>query len=371
MTAAVEPRADIPALTGIRGIAAWAVVLYHIRLSLAWTLPDEAVAMLGKGYLAVDLFFMLSGFVLWLNYSDKLRREGFRAFPGFIGRRIARIWPLHIATLAGAVLFASAAFALGKPVAEPWNHLPLHILLIHNWGFTSVLGWNTPSWSISGEFAAYLLFPLLALATDWRRFRPAMLVFLLVLLAYLLHEAMAAGGATLLDHDIPRLGIFRALIGFAMGTILCALWLQWRDGRRRALKVAGALLLLYLALTARWAPETAVAPPALAGLLFLVALTADARGNPLASRPIHYLGTISYSTYLVHMLLFGLFKIVFVEEALRMSLAEAGLFLLLTFLASVVLFQRIERPAQRALNRVWDRGLKLRPAPRPAAEPGG
>src|SRR5690606_30640729 len=69
--APTPPRLD--ALTGIRGIAAWLVVFYHVRFSFLTLFPPEAISALGKGYLAVDLFFVLSGFVLWFNYGEKLR----------------------------------------------------------------------------------------------------------------------------------------------------------------------------------------------------------------------------------------------------------------------------------------------------------
>jgi peptidoglycan/LPS O-acetylase OafA/YrhL len=52
MNAAVEPKANLPALTGIRGIAAWFVVLYHIRGSMAWQVPAELTSVLAKGYLS-------------------------------------------------------------------------------------------------------------------------------------------------------------------------------------------------------------------------------------------------------------------------------------------------------------------------------
>jgi len=151
-----EFRADLPALTGIRGVAAWFVVLFHVRIGASAQLPAWLIGIFAKGYLAVDLFFMLSGFVLWLNYSESLRSKGAASVPRFFGRRIARIWPLH-----AAILCATAAFALllqlsghGDPIHYPWSDLPLHLLLIQNWGFSNSLTWNDPAWSISCEFAA-------------------------------------------------------------------------------------------------------------------------------------------------------------------------------------------------------------------------
>lgn len=361
--APADPRADLPALTGIRGLAAWFVVLYHIRLGAAPHLPDWADFVLSKGYLAVDLFFMLSGFVLWLNYSDRLRRDGLKAVPKYLGRRVARVWPLHLFMLAAMVIFASVVAVTGElnPVHYPWAELPLHVLLVHNWGFTSGLTWNDPSWSISGEAAAYLLLPLLVLAVDWRRFSPAWAVAALLLLAFLLSAIMGWNGATLLGDDIPRFGLLRAVIEFIMGTIVCALWQIWCARPRRAAGlaatlVAGALFLGF----ATAAPETLVVPTFLAGLLLALALTADRPGNPLAARPIFYLGEISYSTYLVHFLLYILFKILFVADPANVSLPLILLFLLLTLAASMALYHGVERPAQRLLNRLFDRRLARR-----------
>lgn len=363
--APADPRADLPALTGIRGLAAWFVVLYHIRLGAAPHLPGWADFTLSKGYLAVDLFFMLSGFVLWLNYSDRLRRDGLKAVPKYLGRRAARVWPLHLFMLAAMVIFASAVTASGElnRVHYPWAELPLHVLLIHNWGFTSGLTWNDPSWSISGEAAAYLLLPLLVLAADRRRLSPAWAIAGLLLLAVGISAIMAWNGAFLLGDDIPRFGLLRAVTEFTMGTIVCALWRRWRATPLRAAGLAGGLVagavLLGLATAA---PETLVVPTFLAGLLLALALTAGRPGNPLASRPIHYLGEISYSTYLVHFLLYILFKIAFVDDPANVSPPLIGLFLLLTLAASAALYHGVERPAQRALNRLFDRRRSRAPA---------
>ncbi len=363
--APAEPRADLPALTGIRGLAAWFVVLYHIRVGALSYLPAEASFVLSKGYLAVDLFFMLSGFVLWLNYADRLRRDGFEAVPKYLARRVARVWPLHLFILELTMIYAALVAAVSElnTAHYPWGELPLHFLLVHNWGFTDALTWNDPSWSISGEAAAYLLFPLIVLAADWRRLSPAWAIAALLLLAGLLSAVMGWNGAFILDRDIPRFGLLRAVTEFSMGTIVCALWRRWCRAPRLAAALAGALVAAALLLGfAAGAPETLVVPLFLAGLLLALALTADRPANPLAARPVHYLGDISYSTYLVHFLLYILFKILFVDDPANVPPILIGFFLLLTLVASVALYHGVERPAQRLLNRTFDRRFSRRAA---------
>ena len=277
---------------------------------------------------------------------------------------MARVWPLHLFILALTVAYAAAVAATGElnTAHYPWAELPLHVLLIHNWGFTGGLTWNDPSWSISGEAAAYLLFPLIVLALDWRRLSPVFAIAALLLLAALLAAVMGWNGAFILDRDIPRFGLLRAVTEFTMGTIVCALWQRWCSRPGLAAAIAGALAAaaILLGFTAG-APETLVVPLFLTGLLLALALTAGRAGNPLAARPVQYLGEISYSTYLVHFLLYIVFKIAFVDDPANVPPALAGLFLLITFLASVALYHGVEKPAQRALNRLFDRRLERRP----------
>jgi len=357
MTAAIEPRANLPALTGIRGVAAWFVVLFHVRVGMQHALPAPVLAVLGKGYLAVDLFFMLSGFVLWLNYADRLRSHGPAWAPTFLARRLARIWPLHIVMLGCTVAFALMLELTGhaSPDHYPWAQLPLHMLLAQNWGFTDRLTWNDPAWSISCEFAAYLLFPLLVTAVDWRRLPSAALVLLAGLFALTLHLIFVAAGAPTLGSAVPHFGLARALAEFAIGTILCALWQRWHARPQTPLLAsAGVLAALTAAALSGLLAETLAVPLIFAALLLGVSLCGGHPANPLGWRPIHYLGEISYATYLAHFLLYILFKLAFVDDASRVPLALIALFLLLVLAASVALHHGIERPAQRALNRTID-----------------
>lgn len=360
-------RVDLAALTGARGLAAWFVVLYHIRPGLSGAADPWLMAVLGKGYLAVDFFFMLSGFVLWMTYGDRLRSHGWRAVPQFLGRRVARILPLHLFILACAVAFALLLDGAGKrdPAQYPWEQLPLHILLLQNWGFTNALSWNDPAWSISCEWAAYLLFPLLTLAADWRRLPSVLLVAIIVAAGATLHLLMASNGAATLGRDIPRFGLPRALVEFVIGTIVCALWQRWHDqpGTPAIAAFITAAMLFALSATGA-AAETLGVPLLFAALLLGLALTASSASNPLASRPLVYLGEISYATYLVHFLLYVAFKLLFVTDLFAVPHPTLVGFLLLTLVVSALLHRLLELPAQAALRRVFERVPKERcPAP--------
>ncbi len=113
-------RAELRALTSARGVAAWWVVLYHLRGALAAP-PLKVEAVLAKGYLAVDFFFLLSGFVLALRHGERLRGGGIAVVPDFLRRRVARIWPLHAVLLGFALLLLvlAASVALHRLVERP------------------------------------------------------------------------------------------------------------------------------------------------------------------------------------------------------------------------------------------------------------
>jgi peptidoglycan/LPS O-acetylase OafA/YrhL len=339
---------ELRALTSVRGLAAWLVVLFHIRRSIAG-LPEAAMAVLAKGYLAVDFFFLLSGFVIWLSYADRLGTAGLAAVPDFLRRRVARIWPLHGFMLGCALALALAMRASGRETPHfPLAELPLHLLLLQNWGFTGALTWNDPAWSISCELAAYLLFPLLALSIDWRRVPSPAVIGAIAALIVLLHAVFARDGALQLGQDIPRLGVIRCVLEFAAGTATAALWLRWRGGRALPAALLGALMLA--GWLAGMVPETLAVPAGFAVLLLALALSAGRKGNPLEGRALHWLGEISYATYLGHYLLWFAFKLVLVEDAHAVPWPLIGLYLALVLASSAALYVWVERPAQRWIN---------------------
>ena len=340
---------ELRGLTGARGVAAWWVVLYHLRLHVA--APGWAEAAMARGYLAVDFFFLLSGFVIWLVHAEQVAAQGWRAVPGFWWRRVARIWPLHLLMLGVAVVLAVALQATGRgdPARFGWSALPAHLLLLQIWTATPTV-WNTPAWSISAELAAYLLFPLLAMAIDWRRWRSTGVLLAGASLFAAVAAAMHVGGLTSLAQAIPRWGAVRCVAEFTAGTGVAALWLRWRD--RPAMPAMSAIVLFVSAIAA-WCSGVAGEPFAVllafAALLLALALYANHKLNPLAGRAAHWLGEMSFATYLAHSLLWKLFTLVAVQyEPVPGPLV--ALYLLLVLLASALLHARVERPAQRWLH---------------------
>ncbi len=345
-------RPELRPLTSVRGIFAWMVVLYHIRLACLGWMPIGLIHVLAKGYLAVDFFFLLSGFVIWLNYGERLRAPG--AIPDFLVRRLARVWPLHAVMLAFGAALALALLATGRQAAHfPFALLPLHLAMMQDWGWSNALLWNDPAWSISGEWGAYLLTPLVVLVLPRRRL-PTPLLLIAAAVPLLALFALLIAGHGGLGYSISEFGLLRCLAEFSCGTMLSELWRRWRGDRRIELGcwMAG------IAMLAAWGagvPETLALPFAFAALLLALALGAERPRHPLAGRWIHWLGEISYATYLSHFLLFFAFKLAFVRDEFDAPPASIAAYLLLVLVASALLYHGVERPAQRAILAAWKR----------------
>lgn len=351
MTVAQQDQPRLGALTGIRGIAAWLVVFYHVRHSTHQIVPQAVIDLFAKGYLAVDLFFVLSGFVLWFTYGERLHEGGrAQAWP-FLWRRFARVWPLHAFIMLVFVALAVALALTGKANPRyPFAELPLHFLLIQNWGLTDHLRWNDPAWSISTEFAAYLLFPLIALAVRWDRLGASALLAIAAGLCAAVAVLFAAAGAQTLGEHIPQIGVWRCLGGFCLGVVASLLWRKWRDTPRAAGLAFAASMAILVGGLALDLPETAFVPAMFFTGILALALDRGAVSRLLSGRVAIYLGEISYSTYLSHFLLWILFKMAFVGPDLQIGWAGLAGYVALVAAASVALYHGVEKPAQAWLN---------------------
>lgn len=299
--------ATMPALTSMRFVAAaWVLLLHYSR----W-LPhdDREVPIVAQGGMAVDFFFMLSGFVL----SHAHRRAvaaGTLDVRDFLVRRLARIYPMHAVTMAfyAAMVAASALLAVPLPNPERYGawQLLVNVTLLQALQLHDAGAWNYPSWSIGAEWVAYLAFPLIASplligpTIAGRRPTPGAVAVAGAALVVATHAASPVlFGVGMFDLH-SNFGWARILPEFMLGMALYA----W--GRRAPLAVLAdplavpALLLVVVALA--WFDLRLAMLVPLAALILAGAEMARSGGAGLLSSPrFVHAGNISYALYMVHL----------------------------------------------------------------------
>ena len=177
----------IPNLTPLRGFAALMVVVYHFEELVAMIVRPETSMIIRKGYLMVDLFFVMSGFVMLHVYGSSFGKAiSWLAFTRFIKARFARLYPLHLFTLLLPIAFFYGTHQPPSPIENP-AAIPTHLLLLQSFGIHNIFTWNVPSWSISAEWWAYMLFPLLAFLLGKNK---KLTTFSMVLLAAVLYVSV-------------------------------------------------------------------------------------------------------------------------------------------------------------------------------------
>jgi len=290
---------QIKPLTALRFFAALWVVLYTYVREL--DLPVH-FGLIAHGYLGVDLFFVLSGFILSYVYLEGFGAGRFN-YGSFIVHRLARIYPLHLATLAFTLLLIGAATLKGLPVdANAGNPaaLPAHLLLMQAWGVAPTASFNHPSWSISAEWFAYLSFPIVAFAA-WRlRGRPMLAVALAILLltaTYILFERVAGFPLT---QATFQWGALRIVPDFLLGA---SLYLAHRAGAVANPRMAtgGAMVASLMVIAASSYSRSDIVIVIACGLLVLSMSGLGRDGSGILSSPLLvYLGEISFATYMVY-----------------------------------------------------------------------
>ncbi|MDX1731763.1 MAG: acyltransferase, partial [Aurantimonas coralicida] len=299
--AAVQDRsqpARFEALDGWRGICALLVVLFHAPVA---GIVHET-AFFRHGYLFVDFFFVLSGFVIAHAFYDRLRGE--QNFGRFFGLRLFRVYPLHLFMLALFVAFEclmlvtkgpSEAFVGGNSVVA----LAHNLLMSHSFGTVDSLGWNYPSWSISAELLAYGLFALMVIRAP-RAMLPLMAV---TIVGGLVVIALVEGT---MDTTV-RFGWLRCLAGFSLGAIL-RLLIWPRAGGRVAVggtawtlaELACVLLVAVFVSELGGSVLSVAAPLVFAFAIYVFGHEGGAVSRLLKAGPIAFLGAISYSVYMTH-----------------------------------------------------------------------
>lgn len=339
-----ETRQHLPSLTPLRGIAALVVVLCHLSGPQLWLRNATLFKIAGRGYLAVDLFFVLSGFVLThVYYSEVAAGVSIRSVPRFLWARFARIYPTYLAvTLTVALISASGGGLSVRQLASnlamvqiPWTNAQSLVFV---------------AWSVSAEWNAYLLFPFIAPLLLRCGGKIAFAVF--GALAF----ALYAFASIYSDWGSLTFGwgaLARAAPQFVMGILL------YRAYRSAVLQRVWASDLSFIAVIASLGSIPALGLSDACAIVALPALILAAVSNKgvaaemLNCRPLFWLGQISYSLYLGQIFVFA--------TASRMSLTPVGALLspwgavtlgiLLALLVGAVLHRAVEGPSRIALKR--------------------
>ncbi len=346
-----EPRR---ALTAARGVAAWWVVVFHFRESLPSALPSWVARLAGSGYLAVDFFFILSGYVIALNYAAWFNAGPIRArrYLHFLELRLSRVYPVHLFMLVLFPLLTIATRLFGHSRTASGLHVGYYLLsfpLLQAWGMFDGPTWNVPAWSISTEWLAYLVFPILVVPAVRLCRTPLAAASILLLLLAALAVAAANASPDGLGNVAGTFPPVRCVLEFSAGIVL----FYFGVNRRRIVRETWLALLLAALCCAAYAgtnaPDYMLIPLAFAGAVHALAdettrLTAWLRG-----RALQWLGVVSYSTYMSHYFLKICIKLLFVKPGVPVWLPFVA-YVAVVLAASALLHVLIERPSQRVLR---------------------
>ena len=376
---------QIRALTGARALPPLILVLFHYHEGHGYQHVPWFDIPVAKGYLWVEFFFALSGFVLVHVYGARVKALWTRrGYFEFLVNRLARLYPVHLAML--LVLLAhftiTTLIALhGGPgaghAAQNFHFdrralaFVANLLLVQAWHLFPRLTWNTVAWFVSVEFFLCLIFPLYArIATGG----PLRAVLLVVLGFVALHRLAGTSGHGL---DITfDYGVLRGMADFAIGVGLAMLY---RAARTRAGKLpehaftaaqaAIALWLLYAMYHTGWSHNPLdfwIVPPM---LLFILAIAFDrgllARFFHIA--PLRILGEWSFAIYMGQTLWLNILRNA--EDTLypnpppawapAIHRLEPAALVALSILWGWVLYRKVETPAGQAI-RAWFRNVSIR-----------
>ena len=294
----------LPALTGLRFVLAAWVMLHHIcgpnMILGAWanSLGPVPASLVRGGYLAVQTFFILSGFVLAKTYAKTQwdRAELWK----FAAARIARIYPVYLASLMIVSPFIYQTMVRpGRSIGQKGELLLNYGFVLQGWTGTLGVGWNTPAWSLSCEFFFYLCFPLLIPGLR----RAGRTLVGVTLAASLLFPVLLAHSSVPWEWKPVH-----HLADFAAGIAAARLFdfLKPSLSRRGHLLylpaiLAGALLIVYPQVMDRTYGDlnTGLRPLNVIALVGF-ALSGGTLARILSTPTAEYLGKISYAMYIVH-----------------------------------------------------------------------
>jgi peptidoglycan/LPS O-acetylase OafA/YrhL len=360
---------EIRGLTGIRGFAALLVVAAHFagywKMLFPW-LPVTS-SPISRGYLGVDLFFILSGFILSYVYNAGSKKMTWPEYKNFFVLRFARIYPNQLATLAVLIFAVILGPKIGVILtgSYPFDHLPYQLTMTQCWPIfleKTSNDWNFPAWSISAEWFAYLtifplvVFVLLKIRTAWvALFIGCETIVLWAVFSYGICDRAFTNvdGSTLYE-------LVRVSCEFFAGSMFFGVFLLENLVTRFCQKYLTGLFLLLVCLmfgpTSPWIDGSIVVlyPFLLLGLTSETSLA----GWLFSTPPALWLGRISYAIYMVHAIAEKLTKVILPSQSYEHAslIVRIGVCMghvAIIFLMAVMLYYLVEIPGRNLVRKVW------------------
>lgn len=354
-----ENNREIKALTSLRGVAAIAVVLQHFSATAQLHSSGWIPSIVPHGYMAVDFFFVLSGFIMSYNYFPLFQSDGIRAFLPFFLKRVARIFPLGLTILATILLLGGVASIWGRSdlfvnqkAVQVGLTSSIFVNVLHLQGFSYRYNLNDPSWSISVEMAAYLLFPIFIYVV-FNGPRLISLAFFLVGTLIMSSVALTLPRLGLAVRSVP-FDLVRCFTEFGYGMLVYRLFRT--QGRVRTIGgdawTWGITALSVTTLVLRFDLLAAFSFPL---VVLAWAWNTGSASRIMSSRVPYFFGVISFSIYLVHHLfrrpeleLLQHFWPSPVSPAFALAFAFAGSVSVIP--VAVLAYYHVERPGRTAIN---------------------
>lgn len=286
---------EIKSLTGLRGIVALWVTFFHFCNFDLWIQP-----VIAKGYVAVDIFFVLSAFLLSKSYSKKFQSLFFDDVKVFYKRRINRIYPVYFVSVILIVFFTSILLAKNTS----WSEFLINILLIQCL-FSSDYLLNIVYWSLSTEWILYLIFPFIL----WIILRYKINGWFLIIVSLVVRSILpyipdinignspSYRSYQYLDAISGINSLIRTLSSYFLG-IGIAFLTEWKI-KKNNFVMYGIVVLFFLLL---YTEKGIFFIPLLSAIIIkhLNSEKASLIKLFLETKVVYFLGNISYSLYIIH-----------------------------------------------------------------------
>lgn len=358
-----KEKKNIESLTATRAFAALLVVAFHFaNVNTGFSFIDR---FFKTGNLAVSYFFVLSGYIMHLSYTDN-----YKGYKHFIQRRIARILPLYWFALILSTVLVVYSTLIGLP-----PNYNLTYAFLSNATFTQVcfdnyiFSLNTPGWSLCIEMSFYLLFPFFLQFQKSSNKLFICVTITLYITSAIIHQILAdiflkTGRLEAYAYYKPYLHFNQFLIGMLGAQVFNSKLLK---NYSFLTAVSLAAILVFMCFDFGVSAHDGLLAPVFALFIGSIAISEP---SFLKIRPLVFLGEISYGIYILQRPVHNYFKLIYFKFA-KNETAGFFIYLFILIAVSAILYYLVEIPCKNWINNIGNKkhtGSKLKIKPQKISE---